>query len=90
MDFPNEWASAPKEQVADWLDHPCTGILRKELAAGIADCDQQILAAAESFTNRSIQPDAMARAVDTNGSLKSGYWRTLELLGRAEEYVKAE
>ena len=90
MDFPNEWASAPKEQVADWLDHPCTVILRKELAAGIADCDQQILAAAESFTGRLLEPESLARAVDTNGSLKIGYKRTLDLLGRAEEYVKAE
>jgi hypothetical protein len=86
-EHPNEWGDLPKDQVMEWLDHPCTTFMRKAIAKGVAEYDVLAVELVNSpfkFTDLELRSKSEQIRV---GKLALG--QALELLGKAEEYVKA-
>ena len=87
-EFPNEWAAVPREAVVDWLDHPCTRLLKQQLKEAIAEVDVQ---AVELVGNSSAyrSGEEFRQTAMNVCSAKVAYEQVVDMLEEAEDYVKA-
>ena len=86
-EFPNEWAAVPREAVLDWLDHPCTRLLKQQLKDAIAEVDAQAVSLVESASNQ--HAELFQQSAMNVCSAKVAYKQVVAMLGKAEDYVKA-
>ena len=85
-EHPNEWAGIPKEQVVDWLDNPCTRFMREQIALGLIEYDVlavQLVNSQVQFTDQDMRSKSDQIRVG-----KLALTQALDLIGKAEEYVK--
>ena len=86
IEHPNEWASIPTEQVIDWLDHPCTRLMRAQIGAGLHGYDELAIELVNSpykFTDEELRSKSDQIRVG-----KLALKQALDLIEKAEAYVK--
>jgi hypothetical protein len=84
-EHPNEWEGIPKEQVIDWLDHPCTRFMRSQITRGLGDYDAQAIA----LVNGNVLPAGMLETYAGQIRVaKLALNQSLNILKTAEHYVK--
>ena len=86
-EHPNEWEVLPKDQVMEWLDHPCTRFMRKQIEAGLVAYD---VLAVEHVNSSIRQTDESFHGTADNIRVgKAALRQSLNLLNEADAHVKA-
>lgn len=90
IEQPTGFEQFPKEHVVDWLGHPITQYMRETVLEWLSDADRKLLESADAHLQGRATKDDLSRSALVGMSLKAGYASMIGLMGKAEEYVKAQ